>query len=154
MHPVVVISEGYTRLTYQAECGQLWLVAFVASCWGNCDRILWLKLCECHVPVVTELQNKSMITIINQLAIRQVRWLGISLHFCFLSVIQIITLQQYHPHSRPVHYSTVQYSTVQYSKVQYSAVQPSFPHLPTACTKYSHVPPGTENTNSMQFVLL
>ena len=22
MHPVVVISEGYTALTYQAECGQ------------------------------------------------------------------------------------------------------------------------------------
>jgi len=27
MHSVMVISEGYTRLTYQAECGQLWLVA-------------------------------------------------------------------------------------------------------------------------------
>jgi len=22
MHPVVVTSEGYTRLTYEAECGQ------------------------------------------------------------------------------------------------------------------------------------
>jgi len=49
---------------------------------------------------------------------------------------------------------TEQYSTVQYSTVQYSAVQPSIPHVPTECTKYSHVPPGAENTKNVQFVLL